>query len=166
LVRGGWVGLIERDRGVWGRFRPVGPGIDALSARLRAWRAVGATGWSGGFGLVGGWAWILVNEQAVADRGSGVAPGSSTHMAAEVTAATEGLAYLVASGVREVQVVSDSKYLVNGMSSNGRTGWAHAAAEREWRSARGKPLANRNLWERLLELEECLAVTWRWAKPL
>ena len=47
------------------------------------------------------------------------------------------------------------------MQPNGRTGWAHAAAEREWRTSRGKPLANRNLWERLLELEGCLAVTWR-----
>ena len=47
------------------------------------------------------------------------------------------------------------------MSSNGRTGWAHAAAECEWRTTRGKPLANRDLWERLLELDGCLAVTWR-----
>lgn len=111
-------------------------------------------------GAVGGWAWILVSEHAVAS-GSGATPGSSTHMAAELTAAIEGLAYLVASGVREVELLSDSRYLVRGMSSNGRTGWAHAAAEREWRTSRGKPLANRDLWERLLELEGCLAVTWR-----
>ncbi len=61
--------------------------------------------------------------------------------------------------VREVELVSDSRYLVGGMSSNGRTGWAHAAAEYEWRTTRGKPLAN--LGRRLLELEGCLAVTWR-----
>ena len=78
-------------------------------------------------------------------------------MAAELTAAIEGLAYLVASGVREVELLSDSRYLVRGMSSNGRTGWAHAAVEREWRTTRGKPLANRDFWERLLELEGCLA---------
>jgi ribonuclease HI len=111
-------------------------------------------------GAVGGWAWILVRERAVASD-SGVTPGSSTHMAAELTAAIEGLAYLVASGVREVELLSDSRYLVRGMSSNGRTGWAHAAAEREWRTSRGKPLANRDLWERLLELEGSIAVTWR-----
>jgi RNase H len=78
-------------------------------------------------------------------------------MGAELTAAIEGLAYLVASGVREVELLSDSRYLVRGMSSNGRTGWAHAAVEREWRTTRGKPLANRDFWERLLELEGCLA---------
>jgi ribonuclease HI len=47
------------------------------------------------------------------------------------------------------------------MSSNGRSGWAHAAVKREWRTTRGKPLLNRELWERLLELEGGLAVTWR-----
>jgi hypothetical protein len=47
------------------------------------------------------------------------------------------------------------------MSSEGCTGWAHAAAEREWRARRGQPLANRDLWERLLELAGSLTVTWR-----
>lgn len=77
-----------------------------------------------------------------------------------MTAAIEGLAHLVASGVREVTLLSDSKYLVEGMSSNGRTGWAHAAQKREWRTTRGKPLLNPELWERLLELAGCLDVTW------
>jgi ribonuclease HI len=111
-------------------------------------------------GAVGGWAWILVSEHAVAS-GSGATPGSSTHQAAELTAAIEGLTYLVACGVREVELVADSRYLVGGMSSYGRTGWAHAAVEKEWRTTRGKPLANRDLWERLLELDGYLAVTWR-----
>lgn len=47
-------------------------------------------------GTVGGWAWILVSEHTVAS-GSGATPGSSTHNAAELTAAIEGLAYLIAS---------------------------------------------------------------------
>ena len=111
-------------------------------------------------GAVGGWAWILVDDHVVAS-GTGTTPGSSTHQASELTAAIEGLAHLVASGVGEVTLLSDSKYLVEGMSSNGRTGWAHAAVKREWRTTRGKPLLNRELWERLLELEGCLAVTWR-----
>jgi ribonuclease HI len=70
----------------------------------------------------------------------------------------------VASGVREVEVLSDSRYVVGGMSSTGCTGctgWAHAAAEREWRTTRLKPLAHPELWKRLLELDRCLAVSWR-----
>jgi ribonuclease HI len=144
-------------------------GLDGRAAQLFSTRGSGPSmtalrlytdGSCAAPGAVGGWAWILVSEHAVAS-GSGATPGSSTHNAAELTAAIEGLAYLVASGVREVELVSDSRYLVGGMSSNGRTGWAHAAAAREWRIRSGKPLANRDLWERLLELEGCLAVTWR-----
>jgi ribonuclease HI len=111
-------------------------------------------------GAVGGWAWVLVNDQPIA-RGSGVTPGSSTHNAAELTAAIEGLTHLVASGVHTVEVCPDSRYLVGGMSANDESGWAHAAAARGWRTGRGKPLANRDLWERLLELERHLAISWR-----
>jgi ribonuclease HI len=114
-------------------------------------------------GAVGGWAWIVVSEHPV-DSGSGKTPGPSTHQRCEVTAAIEGLVYLVASGVREVELLSDSRYVVGGMSSTGCkgcTGWAHAAAEREWLTAHRKPLANRELWERLLELDGRLAVSWR-----
>ena len=70
----------------------------------------------------------------------------------------------MASGVREVELLSDSRYVVGGMSSTGCTGctgWAHAAAERGWRTTRLKPLAHPELWERLLELDRCLAVSWR-----
>ena len=105
---------------------------------------------------MGGWAWILVSEHPVAS-GSGKTPGPSTHQRCELTAAIEGLTYLVASGIREVELLSDSRYVV-GMSSTGCTGWAHADTEREWLTARRKPLASRELWERLLELDGRLAV--------
>jgi ribonuclease HI len=64
---------------------------------------------------------------------------------AEVTAAIEGLTYLVTSGIRKVELLSDSRHVVGGMSSTGCTGctgWAHTAAQRDWRSKRGKPLKN------------------------
>jgi ribonuclease HI len=86
-------------------------------------------------GAVGGWAWILVNEHAVGSD-SGVTPGPSNHQQCEVIAAIEGLTHLVASGVREVELLSDSRHVVGGMSATGCigcTGWAHAAAAREWR---------------------------------
>jgi ribonuclease HI len=69
-------------------------------------------------GAVGGWAWILVSEHPVAS-GSGKTRDPSTHQRCELTAAIEGLTYLVASGVREVELLSDSRYVVGGMSSTG-----------------------------------------------
>jgi ribonuclease HI len=55
-------------------------------------------------GTVGGSAWILVSEHPVAS-GSGKTPGPSNHQRCEVTAAIEGLTYLVASGIREVELL-------------------------------------------------------------
>jgi len=72
-------------------------------------------------GTVGGWDWIVVNEHAEASA-LGVTPGPSNHLRCEVTAAIEGLTYLVASGVREVELLSDSRHVIDGMSSNGCDG--------------------------------------------
>ena len=41
-------------------------------------------------GAVGGWAWVLVNEEEAVGFDSGTTPGATTHMASEVTAAIEG----------------------------------------------------------------------------
>lgn len=111
-------------------------------------------------GAAGGWAWIAVRGDAET-RASGPIPAPSNHQKAELIAAIEGLTYVVESEVREVELLSDSKHVVEGMRSYGDTGWAHAAAKREWRTTRGKPFKNPDLWERLLELEGCLAVSCR-----
>jgi ribonuclease HI len=58
---------------------------------------------------VGGWAWILVNEHAIGSD-SGVTQGPSNHQQCEVIAAIEGLTHLVASDVREVELLSDSRH--------------------------------------------------------
>ncbi len=48
-----------------------------------------------------------------------------------------------------VTVYSDSSYLVNCM----RRGWYKRWRENGWLNHRSKPVANRDLWERLLEAE-------------
>jgi ribonuclease HI len=113
-------------------------------------------------GTVGAWAWILVSEHRVASC-SGKTPGPSNHQRCELHAAIEGLTHLVAAGIREVDLRSDSRHVVGGMSSSGCkgcTGWAHPARERGWRGARGKPLKNPDLWLPLLELANSVTVTW------
>jgi ribonuclease HI len=80
-------------------------------------------------GTIGGWAWILVREHSVASA-SDRTPGPSNHQRCELTAAIEGLTYLVASGVREVELLSDSRYVVGGMSSTGCTGCTGLGARR------------------------------------
>ena len=67
-------------------------------------------------GTGGGWAWIAVRGDADT-RASGPIPAPSNHQKAELIAAIEGLTYLVEWRVREVELLSDSKHVVEGMSS-------------------------------------------------
>ena len=75
----------------------------------------------------------------------------------------QGLTYLLEQGIREVELISDSRHggrdELTGCTDC--TGWAHAAAERGWRTTHRKPVANRELWEQLLDLNRRLDVSWR-----
>jgi ribonuclease HI len=67
----------------------------------------------------------------------------------EITAALEALRSLLEeAGSDQITVVSDSAYVVNCF----RDGWWESWRRRGWTSANGKPVANRDLWEPLLEL--------------
>jgi ribonuclease HI len=113
--------------------------------------------------IVGGWAWILVREHPVACDAGDTFERPNQHRC-ELTAAIKGLTYLLEQGIGEVELVSDSRHMVGGMSATGCTGctgWAHAAAERGWRTTGGKPAANRELWGQLLDLDGRVSVSWR-----
>jgi ribonuclease HI len=59
---------------------------------------------------------------------------------------------------RVVTVYSDSSYLVNCM----RRGWYKKWRENGWLNYRKEPVANRDLWERLLQATQChQEVQWR-----
>jgi ribonuclease HI len=100
----------------------------------------------------GGWAW------AVADgpQGSGHDP-ATTNQRMEVRAAYEAIRALPGPLV----VVSDSTYVVNCFKNSWWTGWR----SRGWVNSAKKPVANRDLWEPLIDLvEERGDVTFRWVK--
>ncbi|HUZ08662.1 MAG TPA: ribonuclease H [Acidimicrobiales bacterium] len=108
----------------------------------------------------GGWAWA-VPEGPFA---SGADP-RTTNQRMEITAALESLRTLTAGPggpAASIEVVSDSTYVVNCF----RQGWWRAWRRRGWRNSQGKPVANRDLWEPLLELALApeVAVTFRWVK--
>jgi ribonuclease HI len=54
-----------------------------------------------------------------------------------------------------VEVTTDSKYLQLGI-----TEWITSWKARGWRNANNKPVANRDLWERLEKLVEPHNITW------
>lgn len=87
----------------------------------------------------GGWAWA-VDETTYASGGD----PATTNQRMEVRAVLEALRALEGPLV----VVSDSTYVVNCFRDRWWAGWI----ERGWTNSARKPVANRDLWEPLVEL--------------
>lgn len=90
----------------------------------------------------GGWAWA-VDEGPDGRRASG-GDGDTTNQRMELTAVLKALRAL--DGV--VTVHSDSTYVVNAFNDRWYDGWL----KRGWKNSNRKPVANRDLWEPLVEI--------------
>ncbi len=60
----------------------------------------------------------------------------------------------------EVEITSDSKYVVDAFNQNWIDGWI----KKGWRSANKQPVKNKDLWERLLKAKEPHSVNFVWIK--
>lgn len=100
----------------------------------------------------GGWAWAIDRER--------FASGSerpSTNQRMEIRAALEAVTSLTGPLV----VVSDSTYVVNCFRDRWWAGWL----ERGWTTTAKKPVANRDLWEPLVEaVNQREDVAFQWVK--
>ncbi len=100
----------------------------------------------------GGWAWAV--------PGGAFASGSAertTNQRMEIEAALEA----VRANPGRLEVVSDSTYVVNCFRARWQEGWRR----RGWLNSQRKPVANRDLWEPLVDLVEARGdVTFRWVK--
>ncbi len=76
----------------------------------------------------------------------------------ELTAALEGLAAI--PGRRRVHLSSDSAYVVNCFRDRWWEGWQRNG----WKNASKQPVANRDLWERLIAETERHEVIWHKVK--
>jgi ribonuclease HI len=100
----------------------------------------------------GGWAWAVPDGRQ--DSGSAVV---TTNQRMEIQAALEAVRALPGPLV----IVSDSTYVVNCF----RDGWWRGWLARGWTTSAKKPVANRDLWEPLVQLvQERGDVTFRWVK--
>lgn len=84
----------------------------------------------------------------------------TTNNRAELAAAIAALTHAAEShpGI-PVTIRSDSQYVVKGF-----TEWLPGWKARGWRKAKGKPVENRDLWERLEAAAEGLDVSWLWVE--
>ncbi len=103
----------------------------------------------------GGWAAILRSRGQEREL-SGAEP-ATTNNRMELTAASAALEALT----RPCRVVlhTDSEYVRNGI-----TLWHRGWVKRNWRNAAGDPVANTDLWRRLLEATARHTVDWRWVR--
>lgn len=155
--------------------RRIEPGEEIAAAKPAGWghvackeapivSSVGATGVPAGTSEVytdgacrgnpgpGGWAWAVRDGP----EGSGHEP-ATTNQRMEVRAAYEAIGALDGPLV----VVSDSTYVVNCFKNGWWTGWR----SRGWVNSAKKPVANRDLWEPLIDLVEARGeVSFRWVK--
>ena len=83
----------------------------------------------------------------------------TTNNEMEMTAALMGLRQALSTGATRVTVVSDSEYLVKGMTS-----WVKGWLRNGWKTSTGQPVKNRQLWEELNELSRGKEVAWQWTR--
>jgi ribonuclease HI len=103
----------------------------------------------------GGWAAILRYGEVEKEL-SGAEP-QTTNNRMELTAACAALEALT----RPCNVVlhTDSEYVRNGIT-RWHTGWVR----RNWRNAAGDPVANMDLWRRLLDAAAKHEIEWKWVR--
>lgn len=105
----------------------------------------------------GGWAWVVVDGQYASG-----AEAHTTNQRMEITAALEALCSFEAAGEPgPIEIASDSTYVVNCF----RDGWWQGWQRRGWVNSARKPVANRDLWEPLIEIVNRRGdVSFRWVK--
>ena len=108
----------------------------------------------------GGWGVVIATPDGrVSELGGGARHTTNNQM--ELTAAIEALHHLRGTEER-VALHTDSTYVIRGI-----TEWIHGWRRRGWMTADGKPVLNRDLWERLSALVAERgrgAVEWRYVR--
>ena len=104
----------------------------------------------------GGWGvYIQSNEDEKALYGGNP---ETTNNQMEMKAALEALKHLKDED-EVIELYTDSNYLRQGI-----TEWIHKWKKNNWKTAAKKPVANRDLWIEISDLNEKMTVAWNWVK--
>ena len=102
---------------------------------------------------IGGWGCILKYGNVEKEFSGSVLKTTSQRM--EMQGAIEALSHIT----RQVDIVakSDSNYLIKGMRE-----WHQTWLVKNWFNSQGKPIVNRDLWEKLIEYNNKYKIKWQW----
>lgn len=108
----------------------------------------GATRANGTNNARGGWAWCIVDNNIIIQKGyGGEKPTTNNRM--ELTAVLEGLrAVYKLENIDDtiINLYSDSAYFINCFTQKWYVNWLN----NEWINSSKKPVANRDLWEQII----------------
>ncbi len=105
----------------------------------------------------GGYGVVIVQDGEIRQLSGGFRHTTNNRM--EMMAAIVALTELQGQ-VKQIDLYSDSSYLVNGM----RKGWVTKWQSRGWKKSDGGVVLNIDLWRQLLELTETVSVRFNWVK--
>ncbi len=103
----------------------------------------------------GGWGVIIKDGENLEEFFDG--EPNTTNNKMELTAVIKG--FETFSKPCKVIVKTDSTYVINGI-----TKWLHNWKRKGWVNAAKKPVANKDLWEKLEKLISMHQVSWKWVK--
>ena len=107
---------------------------------------------------IGGWGAVLISKEHNLRNELSGSEVDSTNNRMEMTAAIKALEALKKSCV--VKLYTDSSYLKNAFEKNWLNNWQNNG----WKSKARKPVVNKDLWLRLLEVSKKHEVSWHWVK--
>lgn len=102
----------------------------------------------------GGWAALIIMDGKQTTL-TGSDP-QTTNNRMELTAAIEALKHIKKG--RQITLFTDSEYLQKGIED-----WLPRWLEKNWKGSGGK-VANRDLWESLVEVTQNHRIAWRWLR--
>ena len=105
---------------------------------------------------IGGWGVYIKTSDYEKDLYGGNLETTNNQM--EMQAALEALKFLKDKNDL-IELYTDSNYLRQGI-----TEWIHKWKKNNWRTAARKPVANRELWIQISDLNEKMDVEWHWVK--
>ena len=103
----------------------------------------------------GGWAFLVKKNDIISSRSGVVLNTTNNQM--ELTAAIKAIEFLDTNDV--VNLLTDSNYVKNGITS-----WIKNWKINNWKNSSKQPVKNKDLWERLDELNSIKSVNWQWVK--
>lgn len=107
---------------------------------------------------VGSWAYVVVENNKYI-YGSSYRVYNITNNKMELTAIIKALEYAVDRNIKEVTIVSDSQYCINGC-----TIWKSKWIENKMNKKQNVPVLNSNLWLQIYALQNKVETKFRWVK--